>query len=93
MIFSAGSAHGILSAEAGIAGVQMTKGVDHHCIGLHKQAQYLCYSYGGSDFHRHSLHSFVAMSSISRQRGKEKGYVYRTHARPPFRYVLRGACR
>ena len=64
MLFSADSAHGILSAEAGIADAQMTKGVDHHCIGLHKQAQYLCYSYGASDVQRHSLHSCVAMSSI-----------------------------
>jgi len=59
MLFSGDGAYGILSTEPGIADVQMMICIDHHCIGLHKQAQYLCYSYGGSDFHRHSLHWFV----------------------------------
>jgi hypothetical protein len=72
MLFSAGSAYGILSAEVCIEDAQVIKCIDHHCIGFHEPTQYLCSSHGRSDFHRHSLNSFVAISSTSLQRRKEK---------------------
>lgn len=71
MLFSADSAYGKLSAEAGIADSQMMMCVNRHCISFHKPAQSLL-SHGGNDFHRHSLNSFIVMSRISLQRGKEK---------------------
>src|SRR5947208_561951 len=72
LLFSFISAYGILSADAGIVDSQIMNCIEHnHCISFRKPAQYLRFSNGGSDFHRHRLNSFVGMSRISLQR-KEK---------------------
>jgi hypothetical protein len=84
MLFSAESTHGILKAEAGIVDRQMVKSLNiivqvftsqrnTSTLPMWKQ-----FSPAQSEF-------FVAMSRISLQGGKGKGYVYHTHARPMFR--------
>jgi hypothetical protein len=93
MLFSAESAYGILSPEAGIADTYMMKCNDNHCMSLRNPVQYLYSSHGGSACHRHRLNVFVGMRSIALLKKKGKGNVRHTHAGPMFRYVLRSACR
>ncbi len=46
--------------------------IDYHCTGFHNPAQYFALSNSRDDFYRYNINSFVAVSRISLQRGKEK---------------------
>jgi hypothetical protein len=72
MLFPAESAHGILKAEAGIVNRQMMKLLNIIVQVFTIQCNTSVLPKNRDDFYRQSLNSFVAVSRILRQRGKEK---------------------